>query len=113
MGGSIYRTLTRSTAPIRTCLMSPFQIIKGSPCPLCIGPATIHHGLPPDLYPFNAQGGQYLVFLGRIAPEKRPDRAIEIAKRAGVPLKIAAKVDHVDQEYFKCEIEPLLDDPLT
>jgi glycosyltransferase involved in cell wall biosynthesis len=73
---------------------------------------TIHHGLPPDLYPFNAQSGQYLVFLGRIAPEKRPDRAIEIAKRAGVPLKIAAKVDHVDQEYFKCKIKPLLDDPL-
>jgi glycosyltransferase involved in cell wall biosynthesis len=73
--------------------------------------ATIHHGLPPDLYAFNAQGGQYLVFLGRIAPEKRPDRAIKIAKRAGVPLKIAAKVDQVDQEYFKCEIEPLLDDP--
>jgi glycosyltransferase involved in cell wall biosynthesis len=74
--------------------------------------ATIHHGLPPDLYAFNAQGGEYLVFLGRIAPEKRPDRAIEIAKRAGVPLKIAAKVDPVDQVYFKCEIEPLLDDPL-
>lgn len=74
--------------------------------------ATIHHGLPPNLYAFNAQGGEYLVFLGRIAPEKRPDRAIEIAKRAGVPLKIAAKVDHVDQEYFKCEIEPLLGDPL-
>jgi glycosyltransferase involved in cell wall biosynthesis len=74
--------------------------------------ATIHHGLPPDLYPFNPQCGQYLAFLGRIAPEKRPDRAIEIAKRAGVPLKIAAKVDRVDQEYFKCEIEPLLDDPL-
>ena len=62
--------------------------------------ATIHHGLPPELYPFNPTGGEYLAFLGRIAPEKRPDRAIEIAKRAGVPLKIAAKVDQVDREYF-------------
>jgi glycosyltransferase involved in cell wall biosynthesis len=74
--------------------------------------ATIHHGLPPELYPFNPSGGEYLAFLGRIAPEKRPDRAIEIAKRVGVPLKIAAKVDQVDQEYFASEIEPLLSHPL-
>jgi glycosyltransferase involved in cell wall biosynthesis len=53
-----------------------------------------------------------LAFLGRISPEKRPDRAIEIAKRAGVPLKIAAKVDDADLTYFKAEIEPLLDHPL-
>ena len=74
--------------------------------------ATIDHGLPPSLYPFSPKGGSYLAFLGRIAPEKRPDRAIEIAKRAGIPLKIAAKVDAVDQEYFAQVIEPLLDDPL-
>jgi glycosyltransferase involved in cell wall biosynthesis len=74
--------------------------------------ATIHHGLPPSVCPFREGGGEYLAFLGRIAPEKRPDRAIEIAKRAGVPLKIAAKVDKADQEYFKEVIRPLLDHPL-
>jgi glycosyltransferase involved in cell wall biosynthesis len=75
--------------------------------------ATIDHGLPASLHPFNARGGDYLAFLGRIAPEKRPDRAIEIAKRAGIPLKIAAKVDPVDREYFEHVIEPLLDHPLV
>ena len=75
--------------------------------------ATIDHGLPAALYRFNQKGGSYLAFLGRIAPEKRPDRAIEIAKRAGIPLKIAAKVDPADQEYFEHVIEPLLDDPLV
>ena len=75
--------------------------------------ATIDHGLPATLYRFNQKGGSYLAFLGRIAPEKRPDRAIEIAKRAGIPLKIAAKVDPADQEYFENVIEPLLDDPLV
>jgi glycosyltransferase involved in cell wall biosynthesis len=56
--------------------------------------------------------GGYLAFLGRIAPEKRPDHAIEIAKRVGIPLRIAAKVDPMDQNYFHTEIEPLLSDPL-
>jgi glycosyltransferase involved in cell wall biosynthesis len=56
--------------------------------------------------------GNYLAFLGRISPEKRPDRAIEIAKRTGIPLKIAAKVDKVDEEYFEEKIQPLLDHPL-
>ena len=72
---------------------------------------TIHHGLPEDLIPFSASGGDYLAFIGRISPEKRPDRAIEIAKRAGMKLKIAAKVDRADSAYFEREIEPLLDDP--
>jgi glycosyltransferase involved in cell wall biosynthesis len=73
---------------------------------------TVHHGLPASVCPFNPRGGDYLAFLGRIAPEKRPDRAIEIAKRAGVPLRIAAKFDPVDREYFEETIEPLLDHPL-
>jgi glycosyltransferase involved in cell wall biosynthesis len=72
---------------------------------------TVYHGLPQDLIPFSAEGGDYLAFIGRISPEKRPDRAIEIAKRAGMPLRIAAKVDHADRAYFEAEIEPLLDDP--
>jgi glycosyltransferase involved in cell wall biosynthesis len=74
--------------------------------------ATIPHGLPPRVCPFSPDGGSYLAFLGRISPEKRPDRAIKIAKHARIPLKIAAKVDTVDLAYFKTEIEPLLDDPL-
>jgi glycosyltransferase involved in cell wall biosynthesis len=74
--------------------------------------ATVHHGIPEDLLApcFTPRGG-YVAFLGRIAPEKRPDRAIRIAQAAGVPLKIAAKVDKVDIEYFKSEIEPLLSRP--
>jgi glycosyltransferase involved in cell wall biosynthesis len=74
--------------------------------------ATVLHGLPRDLYSFSAAGdGGYLAFLGRISPEKRADRAIEIAKRAGVQLKIAAKVDKVDQTYFDEEIRPLIKGP--
>jgi glycosyltransferase involved in cell wall biosynthesis len=72
---------------------------------------TVYHGLPSDLLPFNEHGGSYLAFLGRIAPEKRPDRAIEVARRAGLPLKIAAKVDRADESYFRETIAPLLDTP--
>jgi glycosyltransferase involved in cell wall biosynthesis len=71
--------------------------------------ATIHHGLPGALLPFNlAPKGGYLAFLGRISPEKRPDRAIEIAVRAGAKLKIAAKIDKVDQAYWTNVIEPMV-----
>jgi glycosyltransferase involved in cell wall biosynthesis len=71
--------------------------------------ATVYHGLPAGLYKptFQPRGG-YVAFLGRISPEKRPDRAIEIARAAGVPLKIAAKIDKVDGDYFKETIEPML-----
>jgi glycosyltransferase involved in cell wall biosynthesis len=74
---------------------------------------TIYHGLPPDRLPYCvAPSWDYLAFLGRICPEKRVDRAITIAKRVGMKLKIAAKVDPVDREYFENVIKPLLDDPL-
>jgi glycosyltransferase involved in cell wall biosynthesis len=71
---------------------------------------TVHHGLPKDLLPFRARPEHdwYLAFLGRIAPEKRPDLAIEIAARAGLPLKIAAKVDKVDRDYWREKIEPMV-----
>ncbi len=72
---------------------------------------TVYHGLPDDLYEFREEPGDYLAFLGRISPEKRVDRAIEIARRSGLPLKIAAKVDKVDVEYFDTTIRPLLDQP--
>jgi glycosyltransferase involved in cell wall biosynthesis len=74
--------------------------------------ATVYHGLPATVCPFNAKGGEYLAFLGRISREKRPDRAIEIAIRAGDRLKIAAKVDEVDRGYFDEVIRPMLDHPL-
>jgi glycosyltransferase involved in cell wall biosynthesis len=72
---------------------------------------TVHHGLPPGLYRPGAGRGGYLAFLGRISPEKRVDRAVEIARRAGVQLLVAAKVDPVDRPYFEREIEPLLRGP--
>ena len=73
---------------------------------------TVYHGLPTDLLtPSPHANGGYLAFLGRISPEKRVDRAIEIARAVGLPLKIAAKVDRVDQVYFDSEIRPLLSLP--
>jgi len=72
---------------------------------------TIHHGLPERLLLPGFGAGGYLAFLGRISPEKAPDAAIRIAARAGMKLKIAAKVDKVDREYFATQIEPLLDQP--
>ncbi len=72
---------------------------------------TVYHGLPEDLLQFHAQPADYLLFLGRICPDKGVDKAIEIATRAGIPLKIAAKVDPHDIQYFEQTIKPLLDQP--
>jgi len=74
---------------------------------------TVHHGLPEDLHTAKEQPGQYLAFLGRISPEKRVDRAIEVARRVGMPIKIAAKIDAVDRDYFESHIRGLLRDPLV
>jgi glycosyltransferase involved in cell wall biosynthesis len=74
--------------------------------------ATVYHGLPIDLLrPVAGPRGDYVAFLGRISPEKRPDRAISIARSLGIPLKIAAKVDRADESYFRTTIEPLLNAP--
>lgn len=70
---------------------------------------TVYHGLPLELHTPSFERGSYLAFLGRIAPEKRADRAIEIARRSGVPLRIAAKVDAADRAYFAANIEPHID----
>jgi glycosyltransferase involved in cell wall biosynthesis len=75
--------------------------------------ATVHHGLPENLYTFREKPDGYLAFLGRISPEKRVDRAIQIARRTGLEIKIAAKVDATDREYFEAVIEPMLKDPLA
>lgn len=83
------------------------------PLPAANWQATIYHGLPESLYRFRPEPGRYLAFLGRISPEKRVDHAIEIARRAGMPLKIAAKVDRADRAYFDGVIAPMLDDSLV
>ncbi|MBS0149580.1 MAG: glycosyltransferase family 4 protein [Nitrospira sp.] len=82
------------------------------PLPWANWAGTIHHGLPRHLYSFHPKSEGYLAFLGRISPEKRPDQAIEIAKRSGIPLKMAAKVDPADRVYFEAAVEPLLNHPL-
>jgi glycosyltransferase involved in cell wall biosynthesis len=81
------------------------------PLPFANWQGTVYHGLPLDLYTFRPEPGRYLAFLGRISPEKRLDRAIRIALRTGLELKIAAKVDRVDKEYFESVIKPLLKEP--
>jgi glycosyltransferase involved in cell wall biosynthesis len=70
---------------------------------------TVYHGLPPDLLTPQQMGRDYLAFLGRICPEKAPDRAIRIARAAGMKLKIAAKIDRVDKAYFETTIRPMID----
>jgi glycosyltransferase involved in cell wall biosynthesis len=82
------------------------------PLPNANWQGTVYHGLP-DLYTFHPNPGSYLAYLGRICPEKRPDHAIEIAKRVGIPLRMAAKIDPHDREYFETKIAPLLDHPLV
>jgi glycosyltransferase involved in cell wall biosynthesis len=78
------------------------------PIPSANWQATVYHGLPRDLHAFREQPGDYLAFLGRISPEKRLDRAIEIARRAGMKLKVAAKIYPEERDYYKQTIEPLL-----
>jgi len=83
-----------------------------APLPQADWLATVHHGLPPDLLRLHERPGDYLAFVGRVSAEKRLDRAIEIARRAGLKLRVAAKVDPADRDYFRT-IEPLLRDPVV
>ncbi|MTI31885.1 glycosyltransferase family 4 protein, partial [Xanthovirga aplysinae] len=83
------------------------------PLPLANWTETVYHGLPLDLYELGKGDGDYVAFIGRVSPEKRLDRAIAIAKKAGIKLKIAAKIDKADQEYYEKEIQPLMNDPLV
>lgn len=78
------------------------------PMPWLNWQATVYHGLPPSLLSFSPIAGKYLAFIGRICPEKRPDQAIAIARQSGLPLKIAAKVDDADRDYYETVIRPLL-----
>jgi glycosyltransferase involved in cell wall biosynthesis len=79
------------------------------PLPWANWKATVHHGMPAGLYSFSPKSEGYLAFLGRISPEKRPDRAIEIATRVNRPLKIAAKVDAADKVYWETVIRPMVE----
>ena len=100
---------------LRACSMMPLASISASqraPLAWANWYGTVHHGLPRDLHRLGNGAGGYLAFLGRVSPEKGVDRAIAIARRVGLTLQIAAKVDPVDRDYFEQAIEPLLDDPL-
>jgi len=101
---------------LREFAMMPLVSISNAqrvPVPWANWYSTVRHGLPTSLYTCGSGEGGYLAFLGRICPEKRPDWAIEIARRAGLPLTIAAKVDKADRTYYKTTIKPLLKDPLV
>lgn len=84
-----------------------------APLPGAYWVGTVHHGLPREVCPLNpavnSRSG-YLAFLGRVSQEKGLDKAIEVARRAGMRLRIAAKVDRADERYFRSSIAPLLDD---
>src|SRR4029077_773331 len=87
------------------------SMAQRKPLPRANWVANVHHGLPEDLLTFNPKAGDYLAFLGRISPEKRLDRAIEIAHRSGMHLKVAAKIDNADRAYYESTIKPLMGDP--
>ena len=82
------------------------------PLPQANWVGNVYHGLPENLHKIGEGKGNYLAFMGRISPEKGVDKAIEIAVKSGIPLKIAAKVDKADKEYYELEIKHLLDNPL-
>jgi glycosyltransferase involved in cell wall biosynthesis len=89
----------------------PLVSISGDqrrPLPWANWQGTVHNGLPRDLYTFKERPGSYLVFLGRFSPQKRLDRAIAIARRAGLKLRVAAKIYPEERDYFEQTIEPLL-----
>jgi len=104
---SLYRSFPSvAYVSISTAQREPLEGIRWA--------ATVHHGMPRDLYPLAERRERtYLLFLGRISTEKAPDAAIRVAIRAGVPIKIAAKVDRPDRRYFEEVVRPLLDHPLV
>lgn len=95
----------------RNMPLTSISLSQRKPLPWVNWIGNVYHGLPADLLPLGSGRGKYLAFLGRISPEKRADRAIEIAQRLNMPLKIAAKVDPADRVYYEREIKHLLDTP--
>ncbi|HSN22513.1 MAG TPA: glycosyltransferase family 4 protein, partial [Usitatibacter sp.] len=100
--------LFRRYADMRLASISDAQ---RRPLPWASWLGTVHHGLPRDLLPSGDGRGGYLAFLGRISPEKRPDRAIRIARRLGMRLLIAAKIEKVDLAYYESVVKPMLSEP--
>lgn len=100
-------------AEFKECSLVSISYSQRGPCPFAHWHANVYHGLPQDQYAFHPQPGQYLAFIGRLSPEKRPDQAVRIAERVGLPLRIAAKVDPVDREYVEGVMKPLLSHPLV
>ena len=96
----------------RTMPLVSISDAQRRPLPWAHWMGTVHHGMPTNVLAFHESPGQYLAFLGRISPEKGPDQAIDIAIRSGKHLKIAAKVDRADRDYFEETIRPLLQHPL-
>jgi glycosyltransferase involved in cell wall biosynthesis len=84
-----------------------------APLPQANWVGTVHHGLPADLYSFNAEPDDYLLFVGRISPEKRVDRGVAIAEQCGMPFRIAAKIDEMDEAYFNDTVRPLFSKPFV
>lgn len=95
-----------------TCPMVSISDSQREPLAWANWCGTVYHGLPPDLYAFHPEAGKYFAFLGRISPEKRVDRAVDIALASNTPLYVAAKVDKADEAYFRNEICPLFEHPL-
>ena len=91
--------------------VSSISNAQRKPLPWLNWQGTVYHGLPDNQYEFSPKADGYLAFLGRTSPEKGLDRAIAIAQRVGLPLKIGAKVDAVDRDYFEAHIKPLLRNP--
>ncbi len=90
--------------------LTSISMAQRTPLPWANWKNVVYHGLPIHQYSYQPGDGGYLAFLGRISPEKRLDRAIAIAKRAKIPLRVAAKVDAADKEYYETEIRPLIED---
>jgi glycosyltransferase involved in cell wall biosynthesis len=100
------------------CVFSDMPVVSISksqrqPLPYANWVGNVYHGLPTDLYKPGFGHGKYLAFLGRISPEKGVDKAIDIAVKCGIPIKIAAKIDKGDIDYYNTHIKPLLSHPLV
>jgi glycosyltransferase involved in cell wall biosynthesis len=97
----------------KECSLISISDAQRRPVPAANWEETVYHGLPRDLYTQTERPQEYLVYVGRISPEKKVESAIDIAVRSGLPLKIAAKVDKLDMPYFEGRIRHLLDHPLV
>ena len=113
MGDWIFPSLLSFTRRFSDVPLVSISDAQRAPLPWANWLATVYHGVPERLYRFHERRGSYLAFIGRVSPEKGVDRAIDVAIRVGMPLRIAAKVDKIDREYFETRIRAKLDHPLV